>query len=461
MIIVPYRDFSSINHIRIFAIIFKMIFNNQILFVCCLIFSLTVKTSTAANQVDQLWFSNVGYNGYYDIVEHVAGNEECECYIMDEYHYFEGSNAPLNEPLSVHFRGPLSLHKFAFYTSDAFYADTGSSDSSSQSTTNSQISQQSTQLGSQQNSQQNAQPNQKRSSQQSSSWTRAAYYDHSDSSSASNVTFMNRKGDTSKCLGNALSYADSTGLKKATNSTILEENNSIASDEEFIIFSSVSCPNSSVYDTCGVYREGIPAYEGFYGDVKMFLFEFEAPTESQTNSSSFDSYDMPAIWLLNSQIPRQSQYPTNSNCSCWASGCGEFDIFEVINGTTTGEFYSTFHTYQGVDSVEEGLTQSAYFKRETNGTMIGGVVFDSDGNTISFMTDSLSFDETISASSLLKILQGNEDDEAMTTLTSVSATYTATSITGTTSSFKNEVANLFTNKLSTIASFFIVLFNIL
>ncbi|KAL6933638.1 related to Cell wall protein YJL171C [Hanseniaspora guilliermondii] len=429
-----------------------MIFTNQLLFAFGLFISLAINADASfANQVDQLWFSNVGFNGYYDIVEHVAGNEKCECYIMDDHHYFEGSNAPLNEPLSVHFRGPLSLHKFAFYTSDAFYADSGSS---SQSST---IVQQSTQLSAPTNNQQKI----KRSSKDSSSWSRVAYYDHSDSSSASNVTFMNREGDKSKCLGNAISYADSTGLKKADSATILEKDNYIASDEEFIIFSNVSCPNSSVYDTCGVYREGIPAYEGFYGDVKMFLFEFEAPTESQSNSSSFESYDMPAIWVLNSKIPRQSQYPTNSNCSCWASGCGEFDIFEVINGSTNGEFYSTFHTFQGVDSVSVGLSQSAYFKRDTNGTMTGGVIFDSDGNTVSFMSDSLTFDESISASDMLKIIQGNEDDESSTTLSSVSVTYTATSITGTTSSFKNEVAILINNKLSALASFFIVLFNIL
>lgn len=373
-------------------------------------------------QVDQLWFSNVGFNGYYDIVEHVAGNSKCECAIMEsDHHYFEGSNAPLNEPLSVHFRGPLKLHKFAFYTSEKFYAD--------------------------------------KSSSSSSDWSRAAFYDDSDTSSASNVTFMTNQGDSSKCLGKALSYADGTGVAKASNSTVLAKDTLIKSDEEFVIFSDISCPNSSVYDTCGVYREGIPAYEGFYGDVKLFLFEFEAPTETQTNSSSFSSYDMPAIWVLNSQIPRQSQYPTNSNCSCWASGCGEFDIFEVLNGTTNDMFFSTFHTFQGVDSISTGLTQNSYYKRDTNSTMIGGVVFDSDGNTISFMSSSLSFNDSISASDLLSVIQSNTKDESEKTLSSISVTYTATSITGTTSSFKNEVANMYNSKFASIASFLLVLMN--
>jgi hypothetical protein len=36
---------------------------------------------------------------------------------------------------------------------------------------------------------------------------------------------------------------------------------------------------------------------------------------------------MPAIWLLNARSPTTQQY---GNCSCWASGCGEIDLFEVL-----------------------------------------------------------------------------------------------------------------------------------
>jgi hypothetical protein len=32
--------------------------------------------------------------------------------------------------------------------------------------------------------------------------------------------------------------------------------------------------------------------------------------------------DEPAIWMLNAQIPRTTQYGP-SDCSCWESGCGE------------------------------------------------------------------------------------------------------------------------------------------
>ncbi|SSD61687.1 related to Cell wall protein YJL171C [Saccharomycodes ludwigii] len=246
----------------------------------------------SSNQVyDQIFFSNVGFNGYYSPVTSLGDNDTCSCEIGDNV-YFSGTNSPLNEPVSVHFRGPLILHKFAYYTSDNFIINEDNS----------------------------------------SDWTRDAYFDAA-SSAAENVTFLTKAGDSSACLGKALTYADSDGISSATSNTLLGNGTLITSDQEYVIFSNISCSKSGFDNDCGVYRDGIPAYHGYYGTTKMFLFEFEMPTETQKNSSSFSYYDMPAIWLLNANIPRTSQYPGSVNCSCWASGCGEFDIFEVMNGT--------------------------------------------------------------------------------------------------------------------------------
>lgn len=49
--------------------------------------------------------------------------------------------------------------------------------------------------------------------------------------------------------------------------------------------------------------------------------------------------DLPAIWALNAQIPRTLQY---GDCSCWQSGCGEFDIFETLD-SGSGMAKSTLH----------------------------------------------------------------------------------------------------------------------
>ncbi len=77
--------------------------------------------------------------------------------------------------------------------------------------------------------------------------------------------------------------------------------------------------------------------------------------------------DMPAIWLLNAQIPRTSQYGDNPDCSCWTSGCGEFDLFEILD---PGNFRckSTLHMAPAGGC-------SDYFERPTVGTIKAAVVF--------------------------------------------------------------------------------------
>lgn len=51
--------------------------------------------------------------------------------------------------------------------------------------------------------------------------------------------------------------------------------------------------------------------DGFSGAQKVFLVEFSMPL---IGSATFAG-DMPAIWLLNAQIPLTSQYGTNAACS--------------------------------------------------------------------------------------------------------------------------------------------------
>lgn len=77
--------------------------------------------------------------------------------------------------------------------------------------------------------------------------------------------------------------------------------------------------------------------------------------------------DMPAIWLNNAKIPLTSQYGTNANCSCWSSGCGEFDLFEVLDSGNT-RCKSTLHMSPAGGS-------SDYFLRPTEGAITAAVVF--------------------------------------------------------------------------------------
>lgn len=234
------------------------------------------------------------------------------------------------------------------------------------------------------------------SSSSGSGWSRSAYY-NAESGSASGLTFFNNLGGSGSgvfdyTFGNSISYAGSDGVSCASSSEVLNDI-TLPSDKEIIIMSSDECSG----DDCGYYRPGIPAYHGFDGATKMFLFEFGMPTA--TSGDSYN-YDMPAIWFLNAQIPRTLQYGASS-CSCWSTGCGELDVFEVLNA---GNSYLTNHLHdeQGTNTQYGGGGSSDYFARPTSGTMKAAVIFDGDAKTITItkLDDSVSFDSSVSESTV-------------------------------------------------------------
>ncbi|KAI3403743.1 hypothetical protein KGF56_003468 [Candida oxycetoniae] len=312
----------------------------------------------AKDAVELLQFDNFGYTGAYSPVSALNDiySDDCSCQLSPNQVTFSGPNTPLNEEVSVHFRGPLILRKFASYVSDGYVYGEDSS----------------------------------------GNWNRKSYYD-SESGTSENITFLTRAGKNSSCLGLGLTYADKSGIKAANSSTVLAKDSLINSNDEFAIFTNISCQSSGLNNDCGVYRPDIPAYHGFYGTTKMFLFEFQMPNETHT-SPEISNYNMPAIWLLNAQIPRTAQYSLNVNCSCWRSGCGEFDIFEVKNKTEYLQLSSTIHDYQGTADIESGLAINDYIERNLTGTMIGGVTFDSKGVATVWVSNSTSFNETLAAS---------------------------------------------------------------
>ena len=110
-----------------------------------------------------------------------------------------------------------------------------------------------------------------------------------------------------------------------------------------------------------------------------------------TGNSGFNA-DMPAIWLMNAQIPLTSQYGTNPDCSCWTSGCGEFDLFEILD---TGNFRckSTLHMAPAGGC-------SDYFERPIKNTIKVAVVFAGINETASIhiVEDSQAFDNVLAGS---------------------------------------------------------------
>ncbi|MCJ1380866.1 target of Sbf [Xylographa soralifera] len=214
-------------------------------------------------------------------------------------------------------------------------------------------------------------------------WGRVAYYD-AESATADGLTFLgnvNWNSETYESLGATLGYVTPNGQNSSNKPTILE-NSLIPDGVEFVISSATACKND-----CGATAPGANAYHGWNGAEKVFMIEIEMPLSGQTG---YLNADMPAFWLLNTQIVNQQQY---GKCSCWATGCGEWDIHEILKaGATTG--YASMHmgsNYAGTPP--QGLA------RPTSGTMkiaaivSGGVahveVLNSDtsfGNTLSGAT---------------------------------------------------------------------------
>lgn len=129
------------------------------------------------------------------------------------------------------------------------------------------------------------------------------------------------------------------------------------------------------------------------------MFEFAMPMDGRNGFNG----DMPAIWALNANIPRTLQYG-NAECSCWESGCGEFDIVEALDDGST-YLKSTLHTNApGGDS--------DYFVRPISATRKLAVVFSSSSSTIHIqvLPDDTDFSSTISAGEIEGMCASSSDN---------------------------------------------------
>lgn len=422
--------------------------------------------NTYCNAVSAVQYNALGFAGSYS---DVVSMDESSCQCQQAPLSFSGALAPLDEELSVHFRGPISLKQFGvYYPSGSSFAKrddasddcsttqhvhhqhkrapkvvyeevtmtvykdidgniinnvpagqtpatdatvelttlqpttppgpgpaqptlatalentapAGGDDSNAQQTTASQAAPQTTQVSS-------------NNGDSSGGWVRSSYY---NSGSTDNVVFMNNQGGTagsgiwSACFGNSISFAASNGVDGAGSPQPLESNNLIDSTHEYMIFSGNQCSGND----CGFYREGIPAYHGFAGAEKIFVFEFQMP--QATGSSSVYNYDMPAIWLLNAKIPRTLQYG-KSDCSCWSTGCGELDLFEVLSAGSD-KLTNHLHSGQGasLNSNAGGGGTPDYIQRPYDSTMKAAAIFTNSGVDIVVLDDSTTFDSSLASS---------------------------------------------------------------
>ncbi|KAG5983820.1 hypothetical protein E4U55_007053 [Claviceps digitariae] len=231
-----------------------------------------------------------------------------------------------------------------------------------------------------------------------SDWDRVAYY-NADDQIVENMVFMGNYGGTGSGVfdttwGSSLSYLNAKGDGGASSPQILSKTE-IPSNKEFAIFSAEKCDAS-----CGYARAKDIAYKGFGGANKVFLFHFKMPLDGVRTFNG----DMPAIWALNARIPRTAQY---NACSCWGSGCGEADIYEVLASGDT-KCKSTFHLANGAGS-------SDYFDRPVDQYIKVAAVFHEETASVSIkkLDDDVDFSKGLDDATVMSWLSQPKDRKAL------------------------------------------------
>ncbi|SMQ51106.1 unnamed protein product [Zymoseptoria tritici ST99CH_3D7] len=231
-------------------------------------------------------------------------------------------------------------------------------------------------------------------------WARQAYY-NSEAGIAAGLVFLNHQGGDGSgtwdmTYGNSLSYASKDGTAGAPSPQILADT-TLASSTEIVIMTDQPCTDGS----CGYTRPDTVAHHGFDGPSKAFFFEFGMPDDGQGGASEYDAVNMPAIWMLNAQIPLTLQYG-DPKCSCWTTGCGEFDVFEVLAAGDT-RCKSTLH-----GNVAGG--DSDYFERPTNGTIKAALLLFDDNIHIKILDDSTEFGPNMGTTFLKEMAADTMED---------------------------------------------------
>ncbi|KAF2099911.1 hypothetical protein NA57DRAFT_75414 [Rhizodiscina lignyota] len=237
----------------------------------------------------------------------------------------------------------------------------------------------------------------------SGDWVRSAYYKQ-DSQTAQGMVFLNNMGGSASGVfdntyGNSLAYASPDGSSAASSPQV--SNGTLDSNKEVIIFSDQKCNGD-----CGYVRDGTVAYHGFDGAEKLFLFEFSMPDDGTTGWNM----NMPSGWFLNAQIPRTAQY---ASCSCWESGCGEFDWCEVLDSGNT-KCKSTWHGNTPGGS-------SDYFDRPTSAPIKMAVLMTPSGINVQKLDDSQDFGTSMSKATINQLSSTSSESDGEKLLTTLFA----------------------------------------
>lgn len=183
-------------------------------------------------------------------------------------------------------------------------------------------------------------------------------------------------------FGNSLSFVAPAGNVVAPESEPFDGTLD-TSEYEIAVFSDKECDSN-----CPYWRPNATSHYAWSGSSKAFFIEFQMDHYQNRGSDYGLISDAPAWWFLNAAIPRILQYGNDRNnipCSCWSTGCGEFDAFEVLgNGEERAK--STLHR-QG--NLEGG--DSNYFKRPVGATLKFAVVWYYPHITVRVLDDNFDF----------------------------------------------------------------------
>jgi len=240
-------------------------------------------------------------------------------------------------------------------------------------------------------------------------WGRNAFY-HADNQTSEGLVFLNHFGGSGSgvfdySFGHSLSYAGADGTCGAASPETLACT-TLPSSAEVVLMSDQQCEG----DDCGYVRPGTVAHHGWDGARKAFFFEFQMPDTGETTDNIYDPVNMPAIWILNAQIPRTLQYG-NADCSCWGSGCGEFDMFEVLSpGSTKAK--STLHG-------NKAGGDSNYFDRPLDQPIKVGMVMYDDNIHIKVLDDDAEFPSVMDEETINEILGSTMEASLLVSLFSL------------------------------------------
>ncbi|KAF2636177.1 hypothetical protein P280DRAFT_410219 [Massarina eburnea CBS 473.64] len=240
-------------------------------------------------------------------------------------------------------------------------------------------------------------------------WSRVAYYTSAQPAAATGFAFLANLGDPQKSgtfdysFGNSLGYVIGDGSKVTTDSTPFDGTLE-TSEIEISVFTDKVCDGD-----CEYARPDTVAHYGWDGPSKAFFIEFQMDHRDNVGSDQGMLSDAPAWWFLNAAIPRILQYGNDRNnipCSCWSTGCGEFDAFEVL-GRGEMRAKSTIHR-QG--NLEGG--DSNYFGRPVGRMLKFVVVFHNWNITARVLDDSFDFSQDLTEAQIYKILGYDMNDKS-------------------------------------------------